>query len=163
MVNENHVVDSANRLMRKIASMFSLLEQPLELFLRVIQAHGIPDSLSQLVDRSRFFQFVFGRRIQRSVKDRIGRPAVGFKVRPETLHAGVDIHSPVFIKRFEHLLPEEHLGFILIYLLLVIIQRSTGRGARSYIRNHSLACFARFKISILRVFNSLMRCSNAAI
>ena len=58
---------------------------------------------------------------------------------------------------------EEHFGVILIHFLLVIIQRSTGRGARSYIRNHSLACFARFRISILRAFSSRVRCSSIAI
>ena len=74
-------------------------------------------------------QPVFRRGVQRGVEDRIGRPAVGFEVRAETLHAGVDIHSPVFVERFQHLLPEENLGFILIYLLLVIMQSSAGRGA----------------------------------
>ena len=51
---------------------------------------------------------------------RIGRSAVGFEVWPETIHTSVDIHSPVFIERFEHLLPEEHLGFIFIDLFLVV-------------------------------------------
>ncbi len=32
----------------------------------------------------------------------------------ETLHVGIDIHAPVSVERFQHLLPEEHLGFILI-------------------------------------------------
>ena len=71
-------------------------------------------------------QPVFRRGIQRGVEDRIGRPAVGFEVRAETLHAGVDIHSPVFVERFQHPLPEEHLGFILIHFLLVIMQSSAG-------------------------------------
>ena len=52
---------------------------------------------------------------------RIGRPAVGFEVRPETLHAGIDIHSPVFVERFEHLLPIEDFGFIPVYFLLVVV------------------------------------------
>ena len=90
-------------------------------------------------------------------------PAVGFKVRPETIHAGVDIEAPVFIERFEHLLPKQHFGLILIQFLLVIAQSPTGRGARSYIRNHSLACFARLRISILRAFSSRVRCSSIAI
>ena len=97
------------------------------------------------------------------MEDRIGRSAVGFEVGPETIHAGIDIQSSVFIERFEHLLPKQHLGFILIHFLLVIAQSPTGRGTRSYIRNHSLACFARLRISILKAFNSLVRCSNAAI
>ena len=108
-------------------------------------------------------QSIFRRGIQRGVEDRIGRPAVGFEVRAETLHAGVDIHSPVFVERFQHPLPEEHLGFILIHFFLVIAQGSAGRGARPYIRNHSLACLAKLRISILRAFISLVRCSNAAI
>ena len=33
------------------------------------------------------------------MEDRIGHPSVGFEVRQETLHAGVDIHSPVFVER----------------------------------------------------------------
>ena len=94
---------------------------------------------------------------------RIGRSAVGFEVRPETLHAGVDIHSSVFVERFEHLLPIEDFGFIPVYFLLVVVQSPAGRGTRPYIRNHSLACFARLRISILKAFNSLVRCSNAAI
>ena len=108
-------------------------------------------------------QLVFGRGIQRSMENRIGRSSVSFEVGPETLHAGIDIQSSVFIERFEHLLPEKHLGFILIDLFLVIVQSPAGRGARPYIRNHSAACLARFRISILRAFNSLVRCSNAAI
>ncbi len=35
-------------------------------------------------------QLVFRRGIQRSMENRAGRPSVGFEVRPETLHAGVD-------------------------------------------------------------------------
>lgn len=68
------------------------------------------------------FQLVFRRRVQRDMEYRIGRSAVGFEVRPETLHAGINIHTPVFVERFEHLLPEKHFGFILIHFLLVIIQ-----------------------------------------
>ena len=108
-------------------------------------------------------QFIFRRRVQRGMEDRIGRPAVGFEVRPKAIHADVDIHSPVFVERFQHPLPEEHLGFILIHFFLVIAQGSAGRGARPYIRNHSLACLAKLRISILRAFISLVRCSNAAI
>ena len=52
---------------------------------------------------------------------RIGRSAVGFEVWPETIHTSVDIHSPVFIERFEYLLPEEHFGFILIHFLLIVV------------------------------------------
>ena len=109
------------------------------------------------------FQLVFRRRVQRYMEYRIGRPAVGFEVRPETLHAGINIHTPVFVERFEHLLPIEDFGFIPVYFLLVIVQSPSGRGARSYIRNHSLACFARFRISILRAFSSRVRCSSIAI
>ena len=94
---------------------------------------------------------------------RIGRSAVGFEVRPETLHAGVDIETSVSVERFEHLLPEEDFGFAFIYLFLVIAQGSAGRGARPYIRNHSLACFARLRISMLRAFSSRVRCSSMAI
>ena len=97
------------------------------------------------------------------MKDYIDCPAVGFEVGPETLHAGVNIKASAFIVWFEHLLPEEYFGLILIHFLLVIAQRPAGRGARPYIRSHSLACLARFRISILRAFNSLVRCSNAAI
>lgn len=46
---------------------------------------------------------------------------VSLQVRPETLHAGIDIHTSVFVERFEHLLPIENLGFILIHLLLVVV------------------------------------------
>ncbi len=108
-------------------------------------------------------QFVFGRGVERNMENRIGCSAVGFEIRHEALHAGINIKASAFIVWFEHLLPKQHLGFILIHFLLVIIQRSTGRGTRSYIRNHSLACFARLRISILKAFNSLVRCSNAAI
>ena len=108
-------------------------------------------------------QSVFRRGVQRGVEDRVRSPAVGFEVRPKAIHAGVDIHSPVLVERFQHLLPEKNLGFILIHFLLVVIQRSAGRGTRSYIRNHSLACFARLRISILRAFSSRVRCSSIAI
>ena len=37
-------------------------------------------------------QFIFRRRVQRDMEYRIGRPAVGFEVRPETLHALSLIH-----------------------------------------------------------------------
>ena len=97
------------------------------------------------------------------MENRVRSPAVGFEIRHEALHAGVNVKASAFIVWFEHLLPEEHFGFILIHFLLVIAQSPTGRGARSYIRNHSLACFARLRISILKAFNSLVRCSNAAI
>lgn len=63
------------------------------------------------------------------MKDCIDCPAVGFEVRPKAIHAGVDIHSSVFVERFQHLLPEKHLGFILIHFIPVIAQGSTGRGA----------------------------------
>ena len=46
---------------------------------------------------------------------------VGLEVRHETLHAGIDIHSPVYVERFEHLLPIEHFGLILIHFLLVVV------------------------------------------
>ena len=46
---------------------------------------------------------------------------VGLEVRHETLHAGIDIHSPVYVERFEHLLPIEDFGFIPVYFLLVIV------------------------------------------
>ena len=97
------------------------------------------------------------------MEDRIGHPSVGFEVRQETLHAGVDIHSPVFVERLQHLLPIEDFSFIPVYFLLVVVQSPAGCYPRPYIRNHSLACFARLRISILKAFNSLVRCSNAAI
>ena len=97
------------------------------------------------------------------MENRVRSPAIGFKVWPETIHTSVNIKASVFVERFEHLLPIEHFGLVIIYFLLVVMQRPAGRGTRSYIRNHSLACFARLRISILRAFNSLVRCSNAAI
>ena len=66
-------------------------------------------------------QLVFRRGIQRSMENRAGRPSVGFEVRPETLHAGVDIHSPVFVERLQHLLPIEDFSFIPVYFLLVVV------------------------------------------
>ena len=66
-------------------------------------------------------QFIFRRRVQRDMEYRIGRPAVGFEVRPETLHAGVDIHSSVFVEGLQHLLPIEDFGFIPVYFLLVVV------------------------------------------
>ena len=108
-------------------------------------------------------QPVFGRWVQRYMENRITRAPIGFEVRHKTLHAGIDIHTPMFVKRFEHLLPIDHFGFIPVYFLLVVVQSPSGRGARPYIRNHSLACFARFRISILRAFSSRVRCSSMAI
>ena len=94
---------------------------------------------------------------------RVTRAPIGFEVRPETLHTGIDIEASAFIVWFQHLLPIEDLGFILIYFLLVVIQSPSGRGVRPYIRNHSFACFAKFRISILKAFSSRVRCSNRAI
>lgn len=34
---------------------------------------------------------------------RVGRPAVSFEVGAETFHAGIGIHSPMFVERFERL------------------------------------------------------------
>ena len=90
-------------------------------------------------------QSVFRRGVQRGVEDRVRSPAVGFEVRPKAIHAGVDIHSPVLVERFQHPLPEEHLGFILIHFFLVVTQGPAGCCPGSYIRNHSLACLARCK------------------
>ena len=58
---------------------------------------------------------------------RVTRAPIGFEVRPETLHTGIDIEASAFIVWFQHLLPIEHLGFILIHFLLVIAQGSAGR------------------------------------
>ena len=54
-------------------------------------------------------------------------------------------------------------NFILIGFFLVIAQSPTKRGARPYIRNHFSVCFARLRISMLKAFNSLVRCSNMMI
>ena len=108
-------------------------------------------------------QFIFRRRVQRDMEYRVTRAPIGFEIRHKTLHAGIDIHLPMFVERLEHLLPIEHFGFILIYFLLVVIQSPSGRGARPYIRNHSFACLARLRISILRAFSSRVRCSSMAI
>jgi len=108
-------------------------------------------------------QSVFRRRVQRDLENRIGRPSVSFEVGPEAIHEGIDIHPSIFVERLQHLLSKEHFGFILIHFLLVVVQGPAGRGARSYIRNHSLACFARLRISILRAFSLRVRCSSIAI
>ena len=55
------------------------------------------------------------------MEDRIGRSAVGFEVRPETIHTSVNIKASAFIVWFEHLLPKQHLGFILIHFLLIVV------------------------------------------
>ena len=39
----------------------------------------------------------------------------------EALHAGVNIKASAFIVWFEHLLPKQHFGFILIHFLLVVV------------------------------------------
>ena len=108
-------------------------------------------------------QLIFGRWVQRYMEYRITRAPIGFEVRHKTLHADSDIRSPVFVEGLQHLLPIEDFGFIPVYFLLVVVQSPSGRGARSYIRNHSLACFARFRISRLRAFNSRVRRSSIAI
>ena len=153
------LIDPQRHDMEMLSGNVLVLENNIRLFAVTHAFHVLTGDFPELF----VGQLILWRGGERSMEDRIGRPAVGFEVWPETIHTSVDIHSPVFIERFEHLLPKQHLGFILIHFLLVIIQRSTGRGARSYIRNHSLACLARFSILILKAFNSLMRCSNAAI
>jgi len=97
------------------------------------------------------------------MEDRIGHPSVSFEIRYEALHAGIDIHPSIFVERLQHLLPKEHFCLILIHFLLVVVQGPSGRGARSYIRNHSAARLARFRISILRAFSSRVRYSSIAI
>ena len=97
------------------------------------------------------------------MENRVRSPAVGFEIRYEALHAGVNIKASAFIVWLQYLLPKEHFCLILIHFLLVVVQGPSGRGARSYIRNYSLACFAMLRISMLRVFNSRVRCSNRAI
>ena len=82
----------------------------------------------------------------------------------ETLHVGIDIHAPVSVERFQHLLPEEHLGFALVRLLLVVVQGAAGRSARTDVRYHFReASRASSRISMLRAFSSRVRCSSAAI
>ena len=66
-------------------------------------------------------QPVFRRRVQRGVENRVRSPAVGFEVRPKALHAGIDIHSSVFVEGLQHLLPIEDFGFIPVYFLLVVV------------------------------------------
>lgn len=109
------------------------------------------------------FQLVFRRRVQRHMEYRITRAPIGFEVRHKTRHAGLYIHTAVSVEGLQHLLPIEDLGFILIYFLLVVVQSPSGRGSRPYIRNHSFACFARFRISILRAFSLRVHCSSIAI
>ena len=55
------------------------------------------------------------------MENHIDRPAVDFEVRHEVLHAGVDIHSSVFVEGLQHLLPIEDFGFIPVYFLLVVV------------------------------------------
>ena len=136
-----------------------MLEDDIRLVAVTHTFHIFPGDIPELF----VCQFVFGRGVERNMENRIGCSAVGFEIRPKTIHTGIDIQSSVFVERFEHLLPEEHFGFVLIHFLLIIAQSSAGRGARSYIRNHSLACFARLRISILRAFSSRVRCSSIAI
>ena len=59
VVDKRHAVDSANRINAEDCVDVFRFEQPPELFPRVMRAHGIFDCLSPLVERSRFFQFVF--------------------------------------------------------------------------------------------------------
>ena len=153
------LIDPQRHDMEMLSGNVLVLENNIRLFAVTHAFHVLTGDFPELF----VGQLILWRGVERNMEHRIGRPAVGFEVGPETIHAGIDIQSSVFIERFEHLLPEEHFGFILIHFLLVIAQSPTGRGTRSYIRNHSLACFARLRISILKAFNSLVRCSNAAI
>ena len=153
------LIDAQRHDMEMLSGNVLVLENNIRLFAVTHAFHELTGDFPELF----VGQLILWRGVERNMEHRIGSPSVGFEVRPKAIHAGVDIHSPVLVERFQHLLPEKNLGFILIHFLLVVIQRSTGRGTRSYIRNHSLACFARLRISILRAFSSLVRCSNAAI
>ena len=55
------------------------------------------------------------------MENRVRSPAVGFEIRHEALHAGVNVKASAFIVWFEHLLPKQHLGFILIHFLLIVV------------------------------------------
>ena len=153
------LIDPQRHDMEMLSGNVLVLENNIRLFAVTHAFHVLTGDFPELF----VGQLILWRGVRQNMEDRIGHPSVGFEIRHKTLHAGVNIKAAAFIVWFEHLLPKQHLGFILIHFLLVIIQRSTGRGTRSYIRNHSLACFARLRISILKAFNSLVRCSNAAI
>ena len=153
------LIDPQRHDMDMLSGNVLVLENDIGLFAVAHTLHVLAGDVPELF----VGQPVFRRRVQRGMENRISSSPVGFEIRHEALHAGVNVKASAFIVWFEHLLPEEHFGFILIHFLLVVIQRSAGRGTRSYIRNHSLACFARLRISILKAFNSLVRCSNAAI
>ena len=153
------LIDAQRHDMEMLSGNVLVLENNIRLFAVTHAFHVLTGDFPELF----VGQLILWRGVERNMEHRIGRPAVGFEVGPETIHAGIDIHTPMFVKRFEHLLPIDHFGFIPVYFLLVVVQSPSGRGARPYIRNHSLACFARFRISILRAFSSRVRCSNIAI
>ena len=108
--------------MEMLAFDVLVLENDIRLFAVTHALHVFLRDVPELI----VGQPVFRRGIQRSMESRIGRSSVSFEVRPKALHAGIDIQSCVFIERFEHLLPEEHFGLILIHFFLVIAQSSTG-------------------------------------
>ena len=90
------LIDPQRHDMEMLSGNVLVLENNIRLFAVTHAFHVLTGDFPELF----VGQLILWRGIQRSMENRAGRPSVGFEVRPETLHASVDIQSPVFVEGF---------------------------------------------------------------
>ena len=109
-------------------------------------------------------ELIFRRRVQRDMHDRVFDPVVGLKIRFERAHAMPDTGRP--LRRLHDTVSCQHVGRILIYLLLVICEGTVQRGPSSDLGDHTLYLLHIHSILIPVLYcphryfcsNSLLRC-----
>lgn len=109
-------------------------------------------------------ELIFRRRVQRDMHDRVFDPVVGLHVRFERAHAMPDTGRTV--RRLHDTVSCQHVGRILIYLLLVICEGTVHGGPGGDLGDHTLYLLHIHSILIpvlycLRRYfcsNSLLKC-----
>lgn len=89
-------------------------------------------------------ELIFRRRVQRDMHDRVFDPVVGLQIRFERAHAMPDTGRP--LRRLHDTVSCQHLGRILIYLLLVICEGTVQRGPSSDLGDHTLYLYTYIHI-----------------
>ena len=120
----------------------------------------LPCDLLQLFVR----QIIFRRRVQRDMHDRVFDPVVGLQIRFERAHAMPDTGRP--LRRLHDTVSCQHVGRILIYLLLIICEGTVQRGPSSDLGDHTLYLLHIHSILIPVLYcprkyfcsNSLLKC-----
>ena len=111
------LIDPQRHDMEMLSGNVLVLENNIRLFAVTHAFHVLTGDFPELF----VGQLILWRGVERNMEHRIGSPSVGFEVRHEALHADVNIKASAFIVWFEHLLPKQHLGFILIHFLLIVV------------------------------------------